>query len=163
MNHTITISVRIAVAAALVISTLVAGASLATLQQPVYANALSVSQFGDPGATTHSMASPNLTPLVMPMGITVTPRCPAGTVFDVITQAPLPPGYNTLPVGTVLCMQKIGYQTITTITPAGTTLIMQVIASDPNQATCSSPSVLGLVSVGIPPIPGITSLCVMLL
>jgi predicted permease len=163
MNHTITITRRIAVAAAIVISTLVAGASLSILQQPVYANAESLSQFGDPSATTHSMASANLTPLVMPMGITVTPRCPADTVFDVITQASLPPGYNTLPVGTVLCMQKIGHQTITTITPAGTTLKMQVIASDPNQSTCSSPSVLGLVSVGIPPIPGTTSLCVSLL
>ena len=163
MNHTITLTRRIAVAAASVISILVAGASLSTLQQPVYANAVGLGQFGDPRATTNSMASPNHTPLLMPMGIAVTPPCPAGTVFGLTTQAALPPGYNTLPVGTVLCMQKIGYQTITTITPTGNTLIMQVIASEPNQATCTAPAALTLVSFGIPPTPGTRSLCVSLL
>jgi hypothetical protein len=162
MNHTITIKRRIAGAAALVISFLVAGASLSTLQQPLYANAVSLSQF-DPSAATHSMASPNHTPLLMPMGIAVIPPCPAGTVFGLTTQAALPPGYNTLPVGTIMCMQKIGYQTITTITPTGNTLIMQVIASEPNQATCSAPGALAMVSFGIPPAPEIKSLCVSLL
>jgi hypothetical protein len=109
------------------------------------------------------MLSTNHTPLLMPMGIAVTPPCPADTIFGLTTQAALPPGYNTLPVGTVLCMQKIGYQTITTITPTGITLIMQVIASDPNQAICSAPAALATVSFGIPPAPAIKSLCVSLL
>jgi hypothetical protein len=109
------------------------------------------------------MLSTNHTPLLMPMGIAVTPPCPADTIFGLTTQAALPPGYNTLPVGTTLCMQRIGYQTITTITPTGDTLIMQVIASEPNQATCGAPSALALVSFGIPPTPAIKSLCVSLL
>jgi hypothetical protein len=92
-----------------------------------------------------------------------TSLCPAGTVFGVINQASLPPGYNTLPVGTVFCMQKLGHQTITTIPPVGTPLIMQVIASEPIQGTCSAPSALGLVAFGIPPTPATTSICVMLL
>jgi hypothetical protein len=163
MNHTIAITRRIAVAAALAISFLVAGASLSTLQQPVYANAVGLSQFGDTSTTAPLMASPNHTPLLMPMGIAVTPQCPAGTVFGLTTLASLPPGYNTLPVGTIMCMQKIGYQTITTITPTGNTLIMQVIASEPNQATCTAPAALTLVSFGIPPAPEIKSLCVSLL
>jgi hypothetical protein len=107
--------------------------------------------------TTNSTAG-NLTPLLTP-GLSAT-VCPAGTAFGVTTQASLPPGYNTLPIGTMLCIQKLGHQTIPAILPTGTKLIMQVIASQPNQATCSAPSALALITFGIPPTPATTSLCV---
>ena len=70
----------------------------------------------------------NLTPLLMPVGQSTT-VCPAGTAFGVTNQAALPPGYNTVPVGSMLCMQKLGHQTIPAILPTGTALILQVIAS----------------------------------
>ena len=141
--------------AALALSMLVAaGASLSSLQQPVYA--ASQSWFA---VQSNNIQSKNLTPLLMPVGQPTT-VCPAGTAFGVTTQAALPPGYNTLPIGTMLCLQKLGHQTIPAILPTGTTLIMQVIASQPNQATCSAPSALALISFGIPPNPATKSLCV---
>jgi len=144
--------------AALALSMLVAaGTSLSSLHQPVYA--ASQSWFAVQSNNIQSRLAGNLTPLLMPIGLSTT-VCPAGTTFGVTTQASLPPGYNTLPIGTMLCMQKLGHQTIPAILPTGTTLIMQVIASRPNQATCSAPSVLALISFGIPPTPATTSLCV---
>ena len=141
--------------AALALSMLVAaGTSLSSLHQPVYA--ASQSWFA---VQSNNIQSKNLTPLLMPV-VQPTTVCPAGTAFGVTTQAALPPGYNTLPIGTMLCMQKLGHQTIPAILPTGTTLITQVIASHPNQATCSAPSVLALISFGIPPTPATTSLCV---
>jgi hypothetical protein len=143
--------------AALALSMLVAaGTSLSSLHQPVYAASQSQSWFA---VQSNNIQSKNLTPLLMPV-VQPTTVCPAGTAFGVTTQAALPPGYNTLPIGTMLCMQKLGHQTIPAILPTGTTLIMQVIASHPNQATCSAPSVLALISFGIPPTPATTSLCV---
>ena len=144
--------------AALALSMLVAaGTSLTSLQQPVYA----ASQSWFPGQSNNiqSRLTGNLTPLLMPVGQPTT-VCPAGTAFGVTTQAALPPGYNTLPIGTMLCMQKLGHQTIIAIPPTGIRLIMQVIASQPNQAICSAPSALALISFGIPPTPATTSLCV---
>jgi hypothetical protein len=144
--------------AALALSMLVAaGTSLSLLQQPVYA--ASQSWFAVQTNNIQSRLGGNLTPLLMPVVQPAT-LCPAGTAFVVTTQASLPPGYNTLPVGSILCMQKLGHQTIPAILPTGTTLILQVIASKPNQATCSSPSALALISFGIPPTPATTSLCV---
>src|SRR5438093_13458176 len=130
--------------AALALSMLVAaGTSLSSLQQPVYA--ASQSWFA---VQSNNIQSKNLTPLLM-LVVQPTTVCPAGTAFGVTTQAALPPGYNTLPIGTMLCMQKLGHQTIPAILPTGTTLITQVIASHPNQATCSAPYVLAFISFGI--------------
>jgi hypothetical protein len=144
--------------AALALSMLVAaGTSLSSLQQPVYA--ASQSWFA---VQSNNIQSKNLTPLLMPVVQPAT-VCQAGTAFVLTTQAALPPGYNTLPIGTMLCMQRLGLQTIPAILPTGPTLIMQVIASHPNQATCSAPSVLAFISFGIPPTPATKSLCVELL
>ena len=158
MNHTT--AIRIIISALAVLSILFTGTSLPIIQERAYAEAQT--WFAGHSNNIQSRQIGNLTPLLMPMGV-LTTVCPAGTAFGVKTLAPLPPGYNTLPVGTTLCMRNLGHQTITTILPAGNTLIMQVIASLPNQSTCSAPSVLGLVSFGIPPAPATTSLCVMLL
>ena len=150
-------AIRIFIAALALSMLVAAGTSLTSLQQPVFA--ASQSWFAVQSNNIQSRLAGNLTPLLMPVGLSTT-ACPAGTTFGVTTQASLPPGYNTLPVGTMLCMQKLGHQTIPAILPTGTTLIMQVIASQPNQATCSAPSALALISFGIPPTPATTSLCV---
>ena len=147
-------AIRIVIAALALSMLVAAGTSLSSLHQPVYA--ASQSWFA---VQSNNIQSKNLTPLLMPVGQPTT-VCPAGTAFGVTTQAALPPGYNTLPIGTMLCMQKLGHQTIPAILPTGTTLILQVIASQPNQAKCSAPSALGLISFGIPPTPATTSLCV---
>jgi hypothetical protein len=144
--------------AALALSMLAAaGTSLTSQQQLVYA--ASQSWFGIQSNNIQSRLIVNPTPLLMPIRQS-TAVCPAGTAFGVTNQAALPPGYNTVPVGSILCMQKLGHQTIPAIIPTGTTLILQVIASMPNQATCSAPSALALISFGIPPIPATKSLCV---
>ena len=150
-------AIRITIAALALSMLLATGTSLTSQQQPVYA--ASQSWFAVQSNNIQSRLAGNLTPLLMPVGLSTT-ACPAGTTFGVTTQASLPPGYNTLPVGTMLCMQKLGHQTIPAILPGGTRLILQVIASQPNQATCSAPSALALVSYGIPPTPATTSLCV---
>jgi hypothetical protein len=143
---------------ALALSNLIAtGTSLTSLQQAVYA--ASQSWFAVQSNNIQSRLARNLSPLLMPVGLSTT-VCPVGTVFGVTTQAALPPGYNTLPVGSMLCMQRLGHQTIIAIPPAGNKLIMQVIASQPNQATCSTPSALALISFGVLPTPVTTSVCV---
>ena len=150
-------AIRIIIAALTLSMLLAAGTSLTSLQQPVYA--ASQSWFAVQSNYIQSRPAGNLTPLVMPVGQSTT-VCPAGTAFGVTNQAALPPGYNTLPVGSMLCMQKLGHQTILAILPTGTTLILQVISSQPNQATCSAPSAFTLISFGIPPTPATKSLCV---
>jgi hypothetical protein len=150
-------AIRIVIAALALTILVAAGTSLTSLQQPVYA--ASQSWFAVQSNNIQLRLAGYLTPLLVPVGLSTT-LCPAGTAFGVTTQAALPPGYNTLPVGSMLCMQKLGHQAIPAIPPTGTTLILQVIASQPNQATCSAPSALALISFGIPPIPATTSLCV---
>jgi hypothetical protein len=150
-------AIRIIIAALALSMLLAAGTSLTSQQQPVYA--ASQSWFAVQSNNIQSRLAGNLTPLLMPVGQSTT-VCPAGTAFGVTNQAALPPGYNTVPVGSMLCMQKLGHQTIPAILPTGTTLILQVIASQPNQATCSAPSAFTLISFGIPPTPATKSLCV---
>src|SRR5438093_3145942 len=139
-------AIRIIIAALALSMLAAAGTSLTSQQQPVYA--ASQNWFAIPSNNIQSRLAGNLTPLLMPVGQSTT-VCPAGTAFGVTNQAALPPGYNTLPVGSMLCMQKLGHQTIPAILPTGTTLITQVIASHPNQATCSAPYVLAFISFGI--------------
>ena len=151
------IAIRIIIAALALSMLAAAGTSLTSQQQPVYA--ASQSWFAVQSNNIQSRLTGNPTPLLMPIGQS-TAVCPAGTAFGVTNQAALPPGYNTVPVGSIFCMQKLGHQTIPAIIPTGTTLILQVIASLPNQATCSAPSALALISFGIPPTPATKSLCV---
>jgi hypothetical protein len=150
-------AIRIIIAALALSMLAAAGTSLTSQQQLVYA--ASQSWFAVQSNNIQSRLTGNPTPLLMPIGQS-TAVCPEGTAFGVTNQAALPPGYNTVPVGSILCMQKLGHQTIPAIIPTGTTLILQVIASLPNQATCSAPSALALISFGIPPIPATKSLCV---
>jgi hypothetical protein len=150
-------AIRIIIAALALSMLVAAGTRLTSQQQPVYA--ASQSWFAVQSNNIQSRLAGSLTPLLMPVGQSTT-VCPAGTAFGVTNQAALPPGYNTVPVGSMLCMQKLGHQTIPAILPTGTTLILQVIASQPNQATCSAPSAFTLISFGIPPTPATKSLCV---
>jgi hypothetical protein len=89
--------------------------------------------------------------------------CSEGTVFDVTLQAQIVIGPLTLPVGTVLCLQSSGTNTlIRAIIPNdGVTTLAIVIVGPTINGACTTPAVAAAFTSGVLPSPlSGTTVCV---